>query len=107
MAQHRQEELLSLLENPKLQKLTEIGMNSWRVLRIKLQLLEDRQHWERLHSLAVASIWLPERSKSDSAPNMKSAKYTNHDLLIFKALVKSVEEINDKCVFPINKEPEF
>ena len=98
MAQTRHEELLSLFDDLKLLKITEIGIKSWRILRIKFQLLEDQRRWEQLHALAIATIWSSDAKESDNAPNIASVEYTNHDLLVFKALVRSSREINDTYV---------
>lgn len=96
MAQNRYEELLSFLNNPELLKITEVGMNSWRILRIKFQALENQKQWERLRSLAIDTIWPSEGEESDI--DMAHAEYANHDLLVFKALVRSSRERNDTYV---------
>ena len=98
MAQHCHEELLSLLDDPKLLEIAEIGINGWHVLRIRFQLLEDQRQWERLRSLALATIWPAKARKSDGVPNIASVECSNHDLLVFKALVRSSRELNDRYV---------
>lgn len=96
MAQNRYEELLSFLDNPKLLKITEVGTNSWRILRIKFQALENQRQWDRLHSLAIATIWPSEGGESDI--DIANVEHANHDLLVFKALVRSSREKNDTYV---------
>ena len=103
MAQGRQKELLPLLEDSELLEVTRVGTKSWRISRIKFQILEDLQETEQLHSLAVATIKLPDLQTSGNSANQPCTKHTNHDLLVFEALVKTSLQINTMYVSIIGR----
>lgn len=102
IAQGRQKELLSLLENAKIHKSTGVGPSSWRILRIMFQILEDERETERLRSLAIATISLPITQPDGDTPDQTNAEHANHDLLVFKALVKTSVEMDDTYVYIIS-----
>ena len=75
-----------------------MGLKSWRILRTKFQILEHQREIEKLRSLAVATVELPDFQTRGNARDQQSTGQTNHDLLVLMALVKTTIQMNNMYV---------